>query len=432
MKTTTWPADKVERRPLATIIPYAKNARTHTEEQVKQIAASMREWGWTNPVLIDEAGTIIAGHGRILAAQVLGLTEAPVMVANGWTESQKRAYTIADNKLGLNAVWDDSMLSLELTDLHGLGFDLSKIGFGPDELIDLIGTPNTGVDPDEVPAAPVVPISRTGDLWLLGSHRLLCGDSTKADDVARLMGGAKVALCLTDPPYGIDVVSRKSGKLGGEGGPTPYGGTRNAGTIGGAKAYGKTGGKLIAAREYMPIIGDDKPFDPLPLLDLAAEQIIFGANYFASKLPDGKSWIVWDKDASGNFSAVELAWTSHEGHLRMYRHMWSGLRREGTREVELNARVHPTQKPVGLFAAILEDFSADGDVVIDPYLGSGTTLIACEKLGRSCYALEIAAIYCDISILRLQTYTGKQATLDADGRTFAEVKAERCETEAIA
>jgi ParB-like chromosome segregation protein Spo0J len=179
-----WPADGVERWALDRLLPYARNARTHSPAQIDQIAASMREWGWTNPVLVDEAGMIIAGHGRIEAARKLGLAEAPVMVAAGWSEAKKRAYVIADNKLALNAGWNEELLAAELTDLSELAFDLDLVGFDAPELERLLGAAE-GVDgEDEVPEVPDTPVSQRGDLWLLGRHRLLCGDATSASDVA--------------------------------------------------------------------------------------------------------------------------------------------------------------------------------------------------------------------------------------------------------
>jgi ParB-like chromosome segregation protein Spo0J len=200
-----WPADKVERWPIATLIPYARNARTHSPEQIDQIAASIREWGWTNPVLVSEDGTIIAGHGRVLGAKKLGLTDAPVMVARGWSKAQIKAYALADNKLALNAGWDEAMLALEIADLQELAFDLPLIGFSDGEIATLGVDGNPGLtDPDEAPAPPVEPVSAPGDLWVLGRHRLLCGDSTISADVGRLLRDVKPHLMVTDPPYGVD------------------------------------------------------------------------------------------------------------------------------------------------------------------------------------------------------------------------------------
>ena len=201
---TAWPADRVERRAVSSLVPYARNSRTHSPAQVDQIAASIREWGWTVPVLVDEAGGLIAGHARVMAAKQLGLAEVPVMVAAGWSEAQKRAYVIADNKLALNAGWDDALLKVELTELQALDFDLAMTGFSLDEIGTLTMDGSAGfTDPDDAPEAPADPVSRLGDVWILGSHRLVCGDATNAADVARALGGVRPALMVSDPPYGV-------------------------------------------------------------------------------------------------------------------------------------------------------------------------------------------------------------------------------------
>ena len=200
----TWPADRVERWAIDRLLPYARNARTHSPMQIDQIAASMREWGWTNPVLVDEAGMIIAGHGRIEAARKLGLSEAPVMVASNWSEAKKRAYVIADNKLALNAGWNEDLLAAELTELQEFAFNVDLLGFEMGELERLLGSDAELEGEDDVPAAPATQVSRAGDLWLLGRHRLLCGDATCASDVARLLGDVRPHLMVTDPPYGVE------------------------------------------------------------------------------------------------------------------------------------------------------------------------------------------------------------------------------------
>jgi ParB-like chromosome segregation protein Spo0J len=197
-----WPADKVERWPIEKLIPYAKNARTHSDAQIAQIAASIKEWGWTIPVLVDESGSLIAGHGRILAARQLGITEIPTMMARGWTDAQVKAYRLADNQLALNAAYDPELLRLELGELNLGGFDLRLTGFGDLELKDILAKRTEGLtDPDDAPPVPEHPVTRTGDLWLLGRHRLLCGDSTVATDVERLMSGSEADIVFTSPPY---------------------------------------------------------------------------------------------------------------------------------------------------------------------------------------------------------------------------------------
>src|SRR4051812_42131335 len=199
-----WPADKVERRPLASLVPNARNARTHSDAQVAQIAASIEQWGWTVPVLIDEAGTIIAGHGRVLAAARLRLDQVPVMVAHGWSEAQKRAYLIADNKLTDNGGWDRALLKLEMAELGALGFDLLLTGFSGDELTAMSMSHGGLSDPDSAPALEAAAIAQPGELWQLGKHRLLCGDATVAADVALCLGGVQPQLMVTDPPYGVN------------------------------------------------------------------------------------------------------------------------------------------------------------------------------------------------------------------------------------
>src|SRR5688500_11938461 len=195
---------QVEYRPVGALIPYARNARTHSDAQVAQIAASIREFGFTNPILVDGEDGIIAGHGRLMAARKLGMTDVPVIELAGMSEAQKRAYVIADNRLALNAGWDTELLALEFSDLGSLGFDLSLTGFGEEEIAGLLASGNPGLtDPDDIPDLPEEPVSRPGDLWLLGRHRLLCGDSTGPEDVERLLGGVKPHLMVTDPPYGV-------------------------------------------------------------------------------------------------------------------------------------------------------------------------------------------------------------------------------------
>ena len=199
-----WPAQNSEFWPIEKITPYARNSRTHSDEQVAQIAASIREWGWTNPVLVDEDGGLIAGHGRLLAARKLGLTQIPTMVAKGWSEAQKKAYVIADNKLALNAGWDLELLAVELGDLQGFDYDLMLTGFSDDELSKLLTEKTDGLtDPDEAPNPPEIPVSCPGDVWLLGKHRLMCGDSTSVDDMEKLTAGQMVDMWLTDPPYNV-------------------------------------------------------------------------------------------------------------------------------------------------------------------------------------------------------------------------------------
>jgi hypothetical protein len=407
------------------------NPNRGTDRGRAVLADSLRRLGAGRSILVDKHGMAIAGNKTLEAARGLGVTRTIVVPTTGQelvvvqrtdldlaTDATARELAVADNRASeLGLEWDAQQLAAILNE----GGDL-KGYFSERELAQILAsveTPAAGLtDPDAVPGERATDI-RPGDLFELGRHRLLCGDSKNADDIARVMRGEQGALVLTDPPYGINIVKvggdggkpsgRATGRLRGKG-PAPFGGVKNKGRD----------GRWVDANQYYPIHGDNQPFDPTPLLGLAEAQILFGANYFASRLPDGKAWIVWDKDATGMFSECELAWTSLTGRLRLYRHVWSGLRRAGSRDDELAKRVHPTQKPVGLFASILTDFSASGDVIVDPYLGSGSTVIACEQLNRACRGLEIEPHYCQIIIDRWEAFTGQRAVKVSAGRTGAD------------
>lgn len=410
-----WPADRVERRPIAELVPYARNARTHSAEQVEQIAASMREWGWTNPVLVDERGGIIAGHGRIMAAQKLGYTEAPVMVAEGWTEAQKRAYVLADNQLAQNAGWDAAILAVELDDLRDLKFDLDLIGFDRQTLNDLIGTPNTGRDPEETPPVPVIPTSVLGDVWQCGRHRVICGDATSANDVGRLLGDVKPMLMVTDPPYGVEYdpnwrneADRANGK--------PYG----------ASAVGKvTNDDRADWREAWTLFPGDVAYCWHADRHASGVQSSLEAAGFEIRCQ-----IVWAKPrfviSRGHYHwqhepcwyAVRKGGTGH----------WSGDRSQTTLWAIDHVKSetgHGTQKPVECMRRPIENNSSPGQVVYDPFLGSGTTMIAAEQTGRVCFGSELNPAYVDVIVQRWQQFTGRAATLEGDGRTFEEVAHER-------
>jgi site-specific DNA-methyltransferase (adenine-specific) len=405
------PADKVEQWPIGSLIPYAKNSRTHSDEQVAQIAASIKEWGFTTAVLVDELGSIIAGHGRVLAARKLGIESLPVMVATGWTDAQKRAYIIADNKLALNAGWDNEMLSLELGELGDLGFDLELTGFSDDEIKALSPeyVPEGLTDPDDAPPLPDTPITRPGDIWLMGNHRLLCGDSTSVDDVETLTDGQMVDMWLTDPPYNV--------------------------------AYeGKTNESLTIKNDSM---GDDQFRQFLRDSYTAADTV----------MKAGAVFYIWHSDFEGyNFrgAAKDAGWNTrqcliwkkssmvfgrqdyhcqHEPCLYGWKggaaHLWASDRKQTTiLEFDKPARNgdHPTMKPVALFEYQLLNNTKGGDIVLDSFGGSGTTLIAAEKNGRVARIMELDPKYCDVIVQRWQDFTGKTATIESDGRSFEEVK----------
>ena len=395
------PADKVEKWAINKLIPYARNARTHSDEQISQLAASIKEWGWTTPVLVDEQGGIIAGHGRTLAAQRLKMTEVPVMVAKGWSEAKKRAYVLADNKLALNAEWDNEMLRLELGEIGDLGFDLDLTGFTADEIAALMPAQiEPGLtDEDAVPDVPVQPVTVLGDVWLLGKHRLMCGDSTSIDAVDKLMDGQKADMVFTDPPYGMNAVS-KDGKVGGS--------TKNA-----------------KAKTYRPVLGDE---DTTVATDACAlllsmkipKMIVWGGNYFTDFLTPTPCWIVWDKQRPEGltFADGEMAWTNMTTPLKFIRHKWDGYHRASERNED---RVHPTQKPAFLAQWCFDEYGKPDDVVIDLFGGSGSTLIAAEKTSRQARLMELDPKYCDVIVKRWQDFTGKIAVHAETGQPFAEV-----------
>lgn len=396
-----WPADKVKRRPLNSIVPYARNSRTHSDEQVAQIAASINEWGFTTPILVDVDGEIIAGHGRLLAAQRLGLDEVPTMTATGWSEAQKRAYVIADNKLALNAGWDNEMLAVEFDDLKEAGFDIDLTGFTGDELDALFPTPqNEGLtDEDAVPEVPDVPITVEGDVWILGNHRLMCGDSTSIDAVDKLLDGQKIDMVFTDPPYGINEKGDRSSR--------------------------KTG---LAQNHNFKDFKDDSIQYAVDAYNVCKNlkiprQVWWGANYYCHSLPQTNNWFIWDKRVQEKMvdtqSDCELAWVKSEySSVRIFRHLWKGFNKDSERN---QPRVHPTQKPIAL-AEWAFDYFKNVSSVLDLFGGSGSTLIACEKTNRSCFIMEFDCHYSDVIIKRWEEYTGKQATHEASGKTYQECK----------
>ncbi len=410
-------AKRIELWPLERLRPYERNARTHSAEQVAQIAASIVEFGFTNPILVDSHDGIIAGHGRLMAAQELGLKTVPVVVLDHLSERQRKAYILADNQLALNAGWDTDLLRAELQDLAEQDFDLSLIGFSDEELADLLPEieelPPEDADADAVPEPPADPVSKPGDVWLLGKHRVMCGDSTAITDVERLMAGGKADMVYTDPPYGMHLNPDHSGIV-------------NSGfhtsTAPGAK--GKT---------YRPVIGDGDDFTPdlintvFANFDYCAEIFLWGADYYAELIPNRKdgSWVVWDKvtKADGEQSGVEafhgsnfeLCWSRAKHKRELARIMHKGLA-----SVENDKRVHPTQKPVALAQWFFDRWGIGKVIVADLFGGSGSTLIACEKTGRHARLMELDPRYCDVIVKRWQAFTGKRATLEATGELFPE------------
>jgi len=385
------------------LIPYARNSRTHSEQQVAQIAASIREFGFTNPVLIDAENGIIAGHGRVMAAQKLGRKDVPCLRLDHLTDAQKRAYVIADNKLALNAGWDDEMLRIELDELKAVDFDLSLIGFDDDELGALLADKGTDglTDEDDVPeVSDGEPATRLGDVWLLGNHRLMCGDSTDAAAVELLMDGRKAEMVFTDPPYGIAYSS--------------------------SKFDGNKAGVTNTRNKAEMILGDGEDFDPSFLTQMfkgAKEMFVWGYQYYPEKLGRG-GIIVWNKkqesEAANPHGDFELCWSRKERN-KMCWLQWGGFKNKENGE----PRLHTTQKPVALALWFFENWGKGLRLVVDLFGGAGFTLIACEKTQRDAYLMELDPKYCDVIVKRWQDFTGKQATLEATGQTFADVTGER-------
>lgn len=413
-----WPADKVERRDVSELIPYARNARIHSEAQVAQIAASIKEWGWTTPVLIDENGGIIAGHGRVLAARKLKLDQVPVMTAWGWSEAQKRAYVLADNQLALNAGWDVDLLKVEIGDLKGEGFDLGLMGFDAGFLDTLMADPGTDglTDPDEVPEAPLNPVTVTGDVWQLGRHRLLCGDSTVATDVDKVLMGVRPLLMVTDPPYGVEYdASWRNDAMRADGsaiGARAVGKVRNDDKADWTETWALFPGEVAYIWHAGIHAGTVATSIQTAGFELRG-QIIWAKQQFAI----GRGHYHWMHEPC--WYAVRKGGTGH----------WAGDRKQTTlwqidkpRKSETG---HSTQKPVECMKRPIENNSTPGQAVYEPFSGSGTTIIAAEMTGRQCLAIELAPEYVDVAVKRWQAFTGKEATLDGTDRTFNEIAEER-------
>jgi DNA modification methylase len=410
------PSDLTQ-RPIADLVPYARNSRTHSEAQVAQIAASITEFGFTNPVLVDAEGGIIAGHGRVLAAQSLGLETVPVLVLDHLSEAQRRAYVIADNKLAMNAGWDDDALRAEIEELARGGYGLDVIGFDTDELEALLNPPSTSqADPEEVPEPPAIPVTRPGDVWMMDKHRIICGDSTDAETVAALLQGAKPHLMVTDPPYGVEYdASFRNGIK------------RADGSIVGARAVGKVLNDDRADwREAWALFPGDVAYVWCASLHVheVAESLI------ASAL-ELRSLIIWAKQqfaiGRGDYHwQHEPCWYAvrkgRKGH-------WNGSRKETTvwsiDKPKASETGHSTQKPIECMKRPIENNSKPGDAVYEPFSGSGTTIIAAEMTGRRCFAIELSPTYVDVAVKRWEDFAGRVATLQATGQSFREVADER-------
>lgn len=409
-----WPADKVERRAVESLIPYARNARTHSPEQVDQIAASIREWGWTVPVLVDEAGGLIAGHGRIMAAKKLGIKEVPTMVATGWTEAQKKAYVLADNKLAMNAGWDMDMLKVELSGLGEMDFDLSLTGFGDDELATLLADKTEGLtDPDEVPEAPADPVSVQGDVWLLGKHRLVCGSCTEVEFVDKVLNGVKPHLMVTDPPYGVEYSADWRDKaLGGKVGGRATGVVKNDDKADWREAWALFPGDVA----YVWHAGN--------MAHVVAESLLACDLHIRAQVIWAKSQFVigrgdYHPQHEPCWYAVRKGKTGHYDGGRKQSTLWQ------IDKPQKSETGHSTQKPVECMKRPIENNSSPGQAIYEPFSGSGTTIIAAEMTGRCCHAIELNPAYVDIAVERWQNFTGQKALLESTGESYDDIKARK-------
>ncbi len=408
-------AKHIEYWPLDKLIPYARNPRTHSDAQVAQIAASIAEFGFNNPILVDTNAGIIAGHGRLLAARKLQLQQVPVIVLDHLSETQKRAYILADNKLALNAGWDEQLLGLELDALRDLDFNLDLTGFNEDELAAfLVGRDAiTGLtDEDAVPEIPETAASAPGDLWLLGNHKVFVGDATTRSEVDRLMADAAADLVFTDPPYNVDYQGYTKDRL----------------KIEGDRMTPDEFQKFLAASfaNYRAIV---KPGASFYVCHSSSWQREF-QNTLETAGFEVRCQIIWAKNTfAWGFGRYKF---QHEpiyyAHVAGQKDAWYGDKSQSTLWEEKKPaanRVHPTAKPVELIDRALINSSKSGDFVVDLFGGSGSTLIACERRNRKARLLEIDPKYADVIVRRWQEFTGRQAVLEEDGRTFQAVEEER-------
>ncbi len=413
---------QIQPREIDALIPYARNARTHSDEQVALIMGSLVEFGWTNPVLIGADGIVIAGHGRLMAARRLrdcgsvAIPEwpdrdtVPTVELSHLTEAQRRAYVLADNQLSARAGWDEDMLALELGDLQAVGFDLDILGFEDDLLasLDFGDEPSVGLtDPDEVPEPPATPVTNTGDIWVMGPHRLMCGDSTSQADVEALCQSALVDMWLTDPPYNVAYEGGTKDKLK----------IKN-------DDMGDEQFRQFLADAYRAADSVMKPGAVFYIWHADTE----GFNFRGAARDSGwqvRQCLIWKKqslvlgrqDYHWQHEPCLYGWKAGAGHL------WASDRKQTT-ILEFDKPIrngeHPTMKPVALFEYQMLNNTKGGDVVLDSFGGSGTTLIAAEQNGRHARIMELDPRYCDVIVKRWQAFTGKQAVLESTGQSFGE------------
>ncbi|MBK8164652.1 MAG: site-specific DNA-methyltransferase [bacterium] len=450
---------KLEHWNIDRLRPYERNPRTHSPEQITKIAASLLEFGWTNPILVDGDAGIIAGHGRLLAARELGMTTVPVIELTHLTEAQKRAYVIADNRLALDAGWDEDLLADELRALEGLDFNLALTGFDLDELHDLLDDESA----EEVPAPepPDDPVSQQGDLWVLGNHRLLCGDSSDPASLDRLLGGAVIHLVNTDPPYNVKVEPRSNNAIAAGLSSFPPA-TKSAVEASDAHGMHHQGFDLARHKTKSKATGKMRPKDRPLANDFVSdeafdEMLLAWFGNIARVLQPGRCFYIWGGYANcanyppvlkacGLYFSQAVIWVKEHPVLTrkdfMGNHEWAFYGwREGAghkfygptnavdvwavKKVNPQSMVHLTEKPVELAVRAIQYSSKPGENVLDLFGGSGSTLMGAEQTSRHAFLMELDSAYTDVIVMRWQEATGQKATLDGDGRTFDAVAADR-------
>lgn len=397
---------QVDYRALEGLIPYARNARTHSEVQIAQIASSIREFGWTNPILVDGTNGVIAGHGRLLAARKLGLDSVPVIELSGLSEATKRAYILADNRLALNAGWDDAMLGAEIADLKAFGVDLEVAGFGAAEIERLIAASlDESTFADEAPALSNQPVIALGELWLLGRHRLLCGDATQLSDLQHALNGQLADMVFTDPPYNVSYEGKTAKKL-----------TIQNDALGTEfKAFLET-----ACRAFLTVNKG------AAYVCMGCSQIDVLKAAFESAGGHWSTFIIWAKNAftlgrsdyQRQYEPILYGWGQGA------KHYWCGARDQGDLwEIArpVRSELHPTMKPLELVERAIRNSSKTRDTILDPFGGSGTTLMAAEATERHAALIELDPRYCDVIVKRWEEATGEQATREADGKSFSDI-----------
>ncbi|MGY8904438.1 MAG: site-specific DNA-methyltransferase [Burkholderiales bacterium] len=409
--TTSWLADKIQQWPVAKLIPYARNARTHSDEQVAQIAASIAEFGFTNPILTGADGVIVAGHGRLAAAQKLAMEKVPVVVLEHLSPTQRRALVIADNRIAENAGWDETMLRVEMEALQLDDFDMSLTGFDADALAELMagggGDDSGNTDDDDLPEVLETAISRTGDVWLLGPHRLLCGDSTLEESYAQLLQGEEVDMVFTDPPYNVNYANTAKDKMRG----------KNRAILNDNLGDGFYDFLLAALK---PTVANCKG---AIYVAMSSSELDVLQSAFREAGGKWSTFVIWAKntftmgrsDYQRQYEPILYGWP--EGG----KHHWCGDRDQSDvwqiKKPHKND-LHPTMKPVELVERAIRNSSRPGYSVMDPFGGSGTTLIAAEKTGRVGRMIELDPKYVDVIVRRWQDWTGRQATRESDGVAF--------------